>query len=137
MTPQHPCRDVAPTADADAKALLDGCFEQFRAKLAEIGRASVEMSGDLLAGNGFVEEKDVDEFKGKRTAWVERFDAALRELYARRMGACTAMAAAPISMRRSRRCACSQPSTRRSSRRRSQPGDAVGATPSEPSSKVA
>ena len=84
---QNPSRPgpVTPIPPA-AKALLDGCFEQYRAKLTDIGRASIEMSGDLFEGNAFVDEKDVAEFKAKRSAWVERFDKALGELYERRLG---------------------------------------------------
>jgi Protein of unknown function (DUF1631) len=74
----------APTGE-QAKALFAECFEQYRSKLVDIARASIELSGDLFEGNTFVTEKDVDEFKAKRSAWVERFDQALRELYAKRM----------------------------------------------------
>jgi hypothetical protein len=77
-----PATSIAP----EARALLDGCFEQYRAKLTDIGRASIEMSGDLFEGNAFVDDKDVAEFKAKRGAWVERFEKALGELYERRLG---------------------------------------------------
>ena len=84
---QNPSRPGAATPiPPAAKALLDGCFEQYRAKLTDIGRASIEMSGDLFEGNAFVDEKDVAEFKAKRSAWVERFGKALGELYERRLG---------------------------------------------------
>jgi len=74
----------APTGE-QANTLLTECFEQYRSKLVDIARASIEMSGDLFEGNTFVAEKDVDEFKAKRSAWVDRFDQALRDLYAKRM----------------------------------------------------
>jgi len=77
-------RDESPTGE-QALLLLGECFEQYRSKLVDIARASIEMSGDLFEGNTFVVETDVDEFKAKRSAWVERFDAALRDLYAKRM----------------------------------------------------
>ncbi|GIK88106.1 MAG: hypothetical protein BroJett026_35870 [Betaproteobacteria bacterium] len=70
---------------AQARALLDECFRAFRGKLVDIGRASIEMSGDLFEGNSYVQEKDVDEFRAKRGEWIARFDAALGELYERRM----------------------------------------------------
>ena len=76
----------ATSIPSEARALLDGCFQQYRAKLTDIGRASIEMSGDLFEGNAFVDEKDVAEFKAKRGAWVERFEKALGELYERRLG---------------------------------------------------
>ncbi|HEX4883628.1 MAG TPA: DUF1631 family protein [Casimicrobiaceae bacterium] len=80
---------AAPPADLptgpQAIALLDECFRLYRGKLVDIARASVEMSGDLFEGNTFVQDKDVDEFKSKRNAWVGRFDEALGELYKRRM----------------------------------------------------
>jgi hypothetical protein len=69
----------------DARKLLDGCFQQYRSKLVDIARASIELSGDLFEGNTFVSEADVDEFKAKRTQWVERFEQALADLYARRV----------------------------------------------------
>lgn len=73
-------------AGAEARALLDECFRLYRGKLVDIARASIEMSGDLFEGNTFVADKDVDDFKAKRGAWVERFDATLADLYERRMG---------------------------------------------------
>jgi hypothetical protein len=84
---QNAARPGPPTSiPPEARALLDGCFEQYRAKLTDIGRASIEMSGDLFEGNAFVDEKDVAEFRSKRGAWVERFEKALGELYERRLG---------------------------------------------------
>ena len=77
-------RDESPTGE-QALLLLGECFEQYRSKLVDIARASIEMSGDLFEGNTYVSETDVDEFKAKRSAWVDRFEAALRELYAKRM----------------------------------------------------
>ena len=71
---------------AQAKVLLGECFRIFHAKLVDIARASIEMCGDLFEGNTFVSEKDVDEFRLNRSAWVERFDRTLNELYERRMG---------------------------------------------------
>ncbi len=73
----------APTGER-ANTLLAECFEHYRSKLVDIGRASIEMSGDLFEGNTFVAEKDVEEFKAKRLAWVDRFNQALRDLYAKR-----------------------------------------------------
>ncbi|HVF65648.1 MAG TPA: DUF1631 family protein [Casimicrobiaceae bacterium] len=76
---------AAPRTQAAAIVLVDECFDQFRGKLTDIARGSIEMSGDLFEGNEFVKQTDVDEFKLRRNAWLERFDAALRELYAKRM----------------------------------------------------
>ena len=84
--PDLPRPGPATSIPSEARALLDGCFEQYRAKLTDIGRASIEMSGDLFEGNAFVDEKDVAEFKAKRGAWVARFEKALGELYERRLG---------------------------------------------------
>jgi len=82
--------DLATTPDlptgAQARLLLNECHRIFHAKLVDIARASIEMSGDLFEGNAYVQEKDVDEFKVQRGAWVERFDRTLADLYERRMG---------------------------------------------------
>jgi hypothetical protein len=80
--------DVASEVPTGARAreLLDECFALYKSKLVDIGRASIEMSGDLFEGNTFVAEKDVDEFRAKRSAWAQRFDQALSDLYSRRMG---------------------------------------------------
>jgi hypothetical protein len=85
--PSLPGVDTTPALPTGAKALalLDECFEQYREKLVDIGRASIELSGDLFEGNTFVTDKDVDEFKTNRSAWVQRFEAALTDLYRRRM----------------------------------------------------
>jgi hypothetical protein len=86
MPSNPPPQRASPPIAAKARALLDACFEQYRGKLIDIGRASIEMSGDLFEGNDYVEDKDVDDFKAKRGAWVSAFDKALRELYERRLG---------------------------------------------------
>jgi hypothetical protein len=71
---------------AQARSLLDECRRIFHTKLVDIARASIEMSGDLFEGNEYVQDKDVDEFKAQRSAWVERFERTLADLYERRMG---------------------------------------------------
>ncbi len=85
MTAAPDSPESAPNRE-QARLLLDGCFEQYRAKLVDIATASIDLSGDLFEGNSYVSENDVNEFKSRRTAWVQRFDEALRQLYERRMG---------------------------------------------------
>ncbi|HVE48384.1 MAG TPA: DUF1631 family protein [Casimicrobiaceae bacterium] len=75
----------APTG-AQAHTLLAECFEHYRAKLVDLARASIEMSGDLFEGNDFVEDKEIEAFRAGREAWLQRFDETLRELFTRRIG---------------------------------------------------
>jgi hypothetical protein len=72
-------------APAAAREILDACFEQFRSRVTLVARNSIDQSGDLFEGNTFVTQSDVDDFRLKRATWLEKFDATLRELYARRL----------------------------------------------------
>jgi hypothetical protein len=82
FTAAAPPPTPAPPA---ARDILDACFGEFRSRVTLLARRSFEQSGDLFEGNSFVSQVDVDQFKSERGAWLTSFDAALRELYERRL----------------------------------------------------
>ena len=70
---------------AEARALLRECFAQYKSRLVEIARSSLEMSTDLFEWNTQVPEAEVERFKSRRGEWLEHFAKAIDELYERRM----------------------------------------------------
>ena len=103
--PFNPATPHPVPAPAAARELLDACFEEFRRRINLVARASIDQSGDLFEGNTFVTQADVDDFKSRRGAWLEKFDAtrarALRAppLRGQAQGA-------PAGLRRLARAAC-------------------------------
>jgi hypothetical protein len=69
----------------EAQDLLRACFTTFKQRLVEIAHTSLEMASDLFDNNDFVTEKDILEFKTKRSEWPARFTAALDDLFERRL----------------------------------------------------
>src|SRR5204862_6795389 len=67
-------------------ALLRECFTQYKARLIDMARSSLEMSTDLFEWNSQVAEGEVERFKARRREWLERFSRTIDELYERRMG---------------------------------------------------
>ena len=71
---------------AEARALLRECFTQYKARLIDMARSSLEMSTDLFEWNSQISEGEVERFKARRGEWLERFAQTIDELYERRMG---------------------------------------------------
>src|SRR5438477_12453161 len=70
---------------AESRALLRECFTQYKARLIDMARSSLEMSTDLFEWNTQVAEGEVERFKARRGEWLERFAHTIDELYERRM----------------------------------------------------
>ena len=93
--PENPSPARPPFADsaqgasrvgtAEARALLRECFVQYRSRLIDMTRSSLEMSTDLFEWNTQVPEAEVERFKARRGEWLERFARTIDELYERRM----------------------------------------------------
>ncbi len=71
--------------DADAQAMLRASFAQYRLKLLELLRVSLAESDDLFETNSHIPDGDVEAFRSKRDAWLDRFDKALIELFDKRL----------------------------------------------------
>src|SRR5438067_2396825 len=71
---------------AESRALLRECFTQYKARLIDMARSSLEMSTDLFEWNSQISEGEVERFKARRGEWLERFAQTIDELYERRMG---------------------------------------------------
>ncbi len=68
-----------------AAALLRTCFAQFRLKLLDLVRASVDQMGDLFETQSHIPDGEVEIFLKKRGAWVEQFDKTLCDVFERRL----------------------------------------------------
>ena len=79
-------RGPSRVGTAEARALLRECFTQYKARLIDMARSSLEMSTDLFEWNNQVAEGEVERFKARRGEWLERFSHTIDELYERRMG---------------------------------------------------
>ena len=79
-------RGASRVGTAEARALLRECFTQYKARLIDMARSSLEMSTDLFEWNSQVAEGEVERFKARRGEWLERFSHTIDELYERRMG---------------------------------------------------
>src|SRR5437764_2012926 len=70
---------------AEARALLRECFAQYRSRLIDMARSSLEMSTDLFEWNTQVPEAEVERFKARRGEWLEHFSRTVDDLYERRI----------------------------------------------------
>ncbi|HEY4138738.1 MAG TPA: DUF1631 family protein, partial [Casimicrobiaceae bacterium] len=94
-TPQNPSLSRTAFADkaqsasrvgtAEARALLRECFAQYKSRLIDMARSSLEMSTDLFEWNTQVPEPEVERFKTRRGEWLEHFARTVDELYERRI----------------------------------------------------
>jgi hypothetical protein len=69
----------------EGRAMLRACFAQYRLKLIEFMKASVEQTNDLFETNSHIPDGDVEMFRSKRGEWLERFDKTLCDLFDRRV----------------------------------------------------
>jgi hypothetical protein len=70
---------------AESRALLRECFLQYRTRLIDMARSSLDMCSDLFDFNPHMPEAEVQAFRAKRGAWLERFGATIDEAYERRI----------------------------------------------------
>ncbi|MEO8507780.1 MAG: DUF1631 family protein, partial [Betaproteobacteria bacterium] len=83
MTPD--ASTPAPIATEEGRAILRACFAQYRVKLLDLVKASVEQTNDLFETNSHIPDGEIEAFRNKRGEWVERFDQTLCELFERRV----------------------------------------------------
>ncbi len=78
--------DLRPAIDPqEARTLLRACFAQYRAKLLEMVRGSLELTNDLFESQSEIPDGEIESFRSKRSEWLERFDKTLSELFERRI----------------------------------------------------
>ena len=70
---------------AEARALLRECFAQYRKRLVEMARSSLDMATDLFEWNTQMPEAEVERFRARRGEWLERFGRTIDDLYGQRM----------------------------------------------------
>ncbi len=70
---------------AESRALLRECFLQYRSRLLEMARSSLDMCSDLFDFNPQMGDAEIARFRAERGAWLERFGATIDEAYERRI----------------------------------------------------
>jgi hypothetical protein len=70
---------------AESRALLRECFLQFRTRLIDMVRSSLDLATDLFEHTR-IADAEIDNFRAKRGAWLERFGATIDEMYEKRIG---------------------------------------------------
>jgi len=63
----------------EARALLEGCAREFRGRLFEATRASLDLASDLFESATGVPDGEIESFRAKRGEWLERFEHAINE----------------------------------------------------------
>jgi len=81
----EPSSTSARLGSAETRALLRECFAQYKSRLIEMAKNSIDMSTDLFEWNSKLPDADVERFKAMRPQWLERFGRTIDELYERRM----------------------------------------------------
>jgi len=88
-SPPTPSPEAAGSAarlgTAESRALLRECFLQYRARLVDMTRLSLDMCSDLFEWNKHMPDAEVESFRAKRGAWLEKFGATIDEAYERRI----------------------------------------------------
>ena len=85
--PQGPLgADVPLPLGADeGRAILRSCYAQYRVRLIELMKASLEQTNDLFETHSHIPDGDVEMFRAKRGEWLERFDKMLCDRFERRL----------------------------------------------------
>jgi hypothetical protein len=75
-----------PDVGADERrAMLRACFAQYRLKLIDLIRVSLEQTNDLFETHSHIPDGEVELFRSKRGEWLEQFDNKLCNLFERRV----------------------------------------------------
>ncbi len=74
-----------PVGADEGRAILRSCFAQYRVKLIELVKASLEQTNDLFETHSHIPDGDVEMFRMKRGEWLERFDKMLCDRFERRL----------------------------------------------------
>ncbi|MEO5764113.1 MAG: DUF1631 family protein [Casimicrobiaceae bacterium] len=69
---------------AESRALLRECFLQYRTRLIDMTRSSLELATDLFEYTK-IADAEIDNFRAKRGAWLERFGATIDDMYEKRI----------------------------------------------------
>src|SRR5262245_43117017 len=76
---------AAPATSDSARLVLQECSELFHSICAGLAKLSIETSNDLFELDPRVTQQEVYEFRSKRGEWLNKFDAALREAFEKRL----------------------------------------------------
>jgi hypothetical protein len=93
--PGAPATAAAPIPDIhtasvpglrDPQSLLHDCYAMYRARMVEMARNSLELTGDLFESGSHVPDGEVEAFKNRRGDWLALFERTLAERFALRIG---------------------------------------------------
>ncbi|MCC7326229.1 MAG: DUF1631 family protein [Burkholderiales bacterium] len=74
-----------PLGTEARRALLHECFAQYRGRLFEVVKASVDDTNDLFETHSHIPDGAVEAFRSKRGEWLALFDQSLRAMFERRV----------------------------------------------------
>ena len=78
--------EAAPPFDNEsAQALLGESYALYRAKLIEMARAALDLTGDLFESSSAIPDGEVEMFRAKRGEWLILFEKTLAERFVRRL----------------------------------------------------
>ncbi|MFO1312691.1 MAG: hypothetical protein U1F41_11585 [Burkholderiales bacterium] len=82
-----PSRPEGPreSGNEEGRAVLRALFAQWRVKLLELVRGSVAQCDDLFETHSHIPDGEIEVFRKKRDAWVDKFDRTLCDLFDRRV----------------------------------------------------
>jgi len=69
---------------AESRALLRECFLQYKSRLVDMARSSLDLATDLFEYTR-IPDAEIDNFRAKRGAWLERFGATIDDMYEKRI----------------------------------------------------
>jgi hypothetical protein len=69
----------------ESRALLRACFAQYRVKLLEFVKGSLEQMSDLFDTHSHIPDGEIEAFNKKRLEWLDKFDKTLCDLFEKRV----------------------------------------------------
>ncbi|MEO8674502.1 MAG: DUF1631 family protein [Casimicrobiaceae bacterium] len=70
--------DRTPGAE-EAQALLQDCVREFKTRVFEAARGSMDLASDLFESTTGVPDGEIESFRSKRGEWIERFENSMTE----------------------------------------------------------
>jgi Protein of unknown function (DUF1631) len=69
---------------AESRALLRECFLQYKTRLIDMARSSLDLATDLFEYTR-IPDSEIDNFRAKRAVWLERLGATIDDMYEKRI----------------------------------------------------
>ncbi len=79
-----PAAAASRLGTAESRALLRECFLQYKTRLIDMARSSLDLATDLFEYTR-IPDTEIENFRAKRGAWLEKFGATIDDMYERRI----------------------------------------------------